>query len=104
MKLKHSKGQLKPIKSRVKIKVVDEVIKDINSRSETGKVTYGTYLYPFNGRSAQIDLYQELLDAAIYTKQGLIEQHVKEQITYWIIGCIVTIVAVLSAIYHSKSK
>lgn len=57
-----------------KTKVLDAVLKDLTDRAETGKSKYGTYLYTHNGRSALVDLYQELLDAAMYIKQLLLEQ------------------------------
>ena len=50
------------------------VIADIEQRAEHGKREYGTYLYPNNGRSALQDLYEELLDAACYIKQRIIEE------------------------------
>lgn len=49
------------------------VIADIEERRRVGIQRYGTPLQTFNGRDALIDLYQELLDAAMYTRQ-LIEE------------------------------
>ena len=52
---------------------------DLILRSDLGKERYGTRLYSHNGRSAIIDLYQELLDAYFYTTQAIMEgKEVKE--------------------------
>lgn len=53
--------------------VQDLVIEDITERKRVGIERYGTPLQTFNGRDALIDLYQELLDAVMYTRQ-LIEE------------------------------
>jgi len=50
------------------------VISDLKARRELGIQRYGTPLQPFNGRNVLQDLYEELLDAATYVKQALIEQ------------------------------
>ena len=55
-------------------KVLDEVLKDLTLRAETGKEKYGTYLRTDNGRDAMVDCYQEILDAAMYIKQKLMEE------------------------------
>ena len=49
------------------------VMADIAARREHGIRTYGTPLQPFNLRNAFRDLYEEQLDAAMYTKQILVE-------------------------------
>lgn len=54
--------------------VQDLVIADIEARKQVGIRKYGTVLQPFNGRDALMDLYQELLDAAVYIRQVLEEQ------------------------------
>lgn len=54
--------------------VAPEVIKDIEARIAKGIETYGEPLTTHNGRSAKLDKYQELLDAAIYAKQELMEE------------------------------
>lgn len=54
--------------------VQSAVIADIQARREVGIRRYGTALQPHNGRDALLDLYEELLDAAMYVKQRLIEQ------------------------------
>lgn len=51
-----------------------EVIKDMEQRRLVGIERYGTPLQPFNGRDALIDLYQELLDAAVYVRQLIAER------------------------------
>lgn len=62
-----------------------KVRRDIRERAEAGKAKYGTYLQPFNGRNAKMDLYQELLDAGIYVQQILAEVDPvrDENSTYW---------------------
>ena len=54
--------------------VQDMVVADIEARKAVGIERYGTTLQPFNGRSALMDLYQELLDACMYARQLLYEQ------------------------------
>lgn len=51
-----------------------EVINDMHLRHLFGIRKYGTPLQPFNGRKALVDLYQELLDGAVYVKQDLMER------------------------------
>ena len=46
---------------------------DLRDRREMGIQKYGTALQPFNGRNAAQDLYEELLDATVYTKQMITE-------------------------------
>lgn len=48
--------------------------KDMADRNEMGKAKYGTPLQPFNGRKPLIDVYQELLDAAVYLRQDIWER------------------------------
>lgn len=52
----------------------DEVIADFQARKVHGLELYGKTLQAFNGRRALIDLYQELVDGVMYTKQELIER------------------------------
>lgn len=54
--------------------VHDQVAQDIAARGELGKRRYGTKLQPFNGRNALQDAYEEMLDAAVYLKQRMIEE------------------------------
>lgn len=42
---------------------------DVMRRRELGITRYGTTLQAFNGRNALQDLYEELLDAAVYVRQ-----------------------------------
>ncbi len=65
-------------------KVLDEVLKDLTLRAETGKEKYGTYLRTNNGRDALVDLYQELLDGCMYLKQKLMEEDQKKGETMWV--------------------
>lgn len=50
------------------------VIEDMQARHRKGLETYGVPLRAFNGRNALQDLYEELLDAAAYIKQAMVEQ------------------------------
>lgn len=52
----------------------DAVISDLESRKTVGLKTYGTLLYPHNGRDMLQDLYEELLDAACYIKGVMVER------------------------------
>lgn len=54
--------------------VVPAVLRDLEARSLAGQAKYGRPLETHNGRSALVDLYQELLDACCYIKQQLLEQ------------------------------
>lgn len=54
--------------------VTERVIEDLRAREQRGIATYGMTLHTFNGRSALQDLYEELLDAAQYAKQLLMEE------------------------------
>ena len=50
-----------------------QILLDMAERDQLGRARYGTPLQPHNGRDALVDLYQELLDAAAYAGQGLLE-------------------------------
>jgi len=54
--------------------VQEMVIADIRARMKVGVERYGTLLQPRNGRDALRDLYEELLDAACYTRQAIAER------------------------------
>ena len=45
------------------------IIGDLQARKRLGLERYGSLLQAHNGRSALRDLYEELLDAAVYAKQ-----------------------------------
>jgi hypothetical protein len=49
------------------------LLTDMHDRDTFGRSKYGVPLQPFNGRDALIDLYQEFLDATVYTKQYQLE-------------------------------
>lgn len=51
------------------------VIKDMLDRNADGIRKYSTPLQAFNGRHALTDLYQELLDAVVYTRQHIEEEN-----------------------------
>lgn len=50
------------------------VFRDMTSRNIVGKVKYGTYLKPHNGRDALVDAYQEALDLCVYLRQAIYER------------------------------
>lgn len=50
------------------------VLKDMIDRDQTGRAKYGTPLQPHNGRRFLVDLYQELLDAAVYVRGRIYEE------------------------------
>ncbi len=58
---------------RLKELGLNEVAEDIEARIRLGERKYGTRLKAFNGRSAEMDLYQEILDALNYAQQCDIE-------------------------------
>src|SRR5260370_1832061 len=47
----------------------ERVSEALTARAEMGKTKYGTYLRANNLRNPLLDLYQELLDAIIYSEQ-----------------------------------
>jgi hypothetical protein len=59
---------------QVKPEVFSLVQADFEARSQKGQETYGTKLYPFNGRDALKDAYEEALDLAVYLRQALFER------------------------------
>lgn len=52
----------------------DLVVADLAGRKALGTERYGTPLQPHNGRDALRDLYEELLDAAVYVRQAIEER------------------------------
>ncbi len=68
-----------PAPKKGKIKVLDHVLADLTQRAETGKEKYGTYLETDNGRDALQDAYEEMMDAAMYLKQALLEKKKNEE-------------------------
>jgi hypothetical protein len=54
--------------------IQSQVIADIEARRLVGIERYGTALQPFNGRDVLRDIYEELLDAACYVKQAMVER------------------------------
>jgi hypothetical protein len=53
------------------------VCRDIQARAALGERKYGERLRPNNGRRGLQDLFEELLDAAMYCKQLLVEEESK---------------------------
>ena len=54
--------------------ILGMVLADLTNRALEGKERYGEPLLAHNGRNALWDLYQELLDAAMYIRQAIEEQ------------------------------
>ncbi|MEV0616144.1 hypothetical protein AB0I81_22715 [Nonomuraea sp. NPDC050404] len=54
--------------------IQSQVIADIEARRDLGIQRYGTALQPHNGRDALRDLYEELVDGAMYVKQVMVER------------------------------
>lgn len=52
----------------------DLVAADLADRKQLGLSRYGKLLQAGNGRDALVDLYQELLDAAVYVRQVIAER------------------------------
>ena len=52
----------------------DLVIADMQERDRFGEQKYGKRLRAFNGRPPLVDLYQELLDAAVYAREEMEER------------------------------
>lgn len=55
--------------------VLFHVLDDLMKRAEKGQQTYGTLLQTDNGRDALQDAYEEILDAAMYLKQAIMERN-----------------------------
>ena len=55
--------------------IAQELHKDLDARAAMGEAKYGECLRAHNGRDALLDAYQELLDAWVYLRQRLEEQH-----------------------------
>ncbi len=53
--------------------IVDLVVSDMQERDRIGREHYGTPLTAFNGRDQLVDMYQELLDAAVYARSAIAE-------------------------------
>lgn len=60
--------------------VINAVCADLQRRAKLGEKKYGERLAPFNGRRGLQDLYEELLDAANYCKQLLMEEEMELKI------------------------
>lgn len=51
------------------------VIEDLKARLKLGMERYGVGLQPFNGRNSLQDLYEEILDGAVYVRNEMREQN-----------------------------
>lgn len=56
------------------------VMEDLRKRMELGIQRYGVPLQAFNGRDVLQDIYEELLDAACYVKQAMVERDTKRPV------------------------
>lgn len=56
----------------------DKVLELLTNRARFGYEKYGTYLHPYNGRVALLDLRDELLDAQMYAMQFAMEEGTAE--------------------------
>lgn len=63
------------------------VIADIEKRRAVGIERYGTALQTFNGRSALLDLYEELIDGTMYARQRLEEERELVRIINHLLDC-----------------
>jgi hypothetical protein len=54
--------------------VIERVMQQLREREAKGLRTYGTRLQPFNGRDALQDALEEVLDAAMYLMQAIMER------------------------------
>lgn len=60
--------------------IADLVMQDMRDRKALGIERYGTPLRPFNGRDALIDAYQEVLDLAVYLRQRIFEDELRDDV------------------------
>lgn len=60
----------------------DLVMQDMAARKQFGLDKYKSLLQPFNGRDPLKDLYEEILDAAVYVRQAMWERDNPEQGTW----------------------
>ncbi len=58
------------------LSIQELVRRDLWHREQEGIRRYGTPLYPYNGRSALLDAYEEALDLAVYLRQVIEEMTV----------------------------
>ena len=77
LKLREGDQPLPVVNGRPDIQ--SQVIADIEARRQVGISRYGTALQAFNGRDALRDLYEELIDAAMYVKQLMVEREETER-------------------------
>ena len=67
--------QPKPTKQRGTL-IFPLVIADLQERDKLGHKLYGAELRAIDGRDHLIDLYQEILDAAVYVRQEIEERKI----------------------------
>lgn len=71
---KHAATAKQPIPKGLGSPILGMVLSDLTNRALEGTAKYGEPLKAHNGRNALWDLYQELLDAAMYIRQAIEEQ------------------------------
>ena len=58
-------------------KLLDFLVAEMRKRDDLGLKRYGVRLQPFNGRDAQTDCFEEILDAFVYSIQSDYEDYVE---------------------------
>lgn len=64
-----------PVEDKAQPHLVTMVMNDLEERKKVGEELYGMVLRPHNGRDPLIDLYQEILDSALYCRQLIFEKY-----------------------------
>jgi hypothetical protein len=59
--------------------VWDAVVADMREREAIGAKKYNKLLQAFDGRSSLVDVYQEILDAAVYLRKEILEREAVER-------------------------
>lgn len=73
MSMQDENGTNPPPIPNASVPVWEQVIEDMRKRDEFGAKKYRTRLQAHNNRNPLQDLYEELLDSAVYLKQAIIE-------------------------------
>lgn len=83
-----------------RVPVWEQVIEDMKARDHVGRERYAAPLQAFNGRDALRDLYEELLDAAVYIKQAMIERDEERKAVEFVLYHLVKNSAETTSIKH----
>ncbi len=67
------------------IEACDMVLSDMDDRDRLGRERYGVPLTPNNGRDSLVDLYQELLDSAVYAYNKIHEIKLNDPKVGWVV-------------------